>query len=1236
MMKSLMMVFVSIYVFSASAGVNWLYESRFNGSNSDWRKENGAVWEKDIGRTGGSLKLSTWEKDGRQGIWQSPLFKVEGKTINVGAWSAQCMAYAQEPYYCGILAIVFYDSAQKELSKSKLIDFTMEPRGYFLEGLRMVSEGLSWKYYAGETAVPATASSARLVFAWTTYYESYRKAEEITGAVWVDDITVQSGSLNNASKQVVSTADSYPFELGLRTPVDINLFTDKDPLQFDVLLYREGSGEVPSRKDIEDATLEYNVTDYQRLLLDSGASPFVKKTPPWAPEPLLEYKWEAFHGKGKPMQKYCGLLKTVYLGEKVRASVGQWLALECKLVKNGKVLATGDISFAVLKPDMDYSGEYPEKFHFIRGHSCGKGRNFDVRIGDTWKMETPPDNPWKPGQLYPSWLEKINSKGITWLGWSNWWLYMKQGESPDFNGKLFSENIRRFSPLKREVKFEERIPGYTYCAYLQQKKVPTWAVREKNGKWSVDTEAYSQYLAADARHTAATTFFPGGCEAVDPVQFADVLVAGAKAIKQVDRRLSVGVVSPGFSLDTAQKMPREIIENLDIFVDDIYNERVNALPFKQELARRGFPGKEVWLQEHCEMVARDLIPRSRSMLSYVSFALAHGVDKIFWWSSPAEAVVMNNKSTQWSYGPNLRGGFTMKTDRVFNSGWRTSGLGVWPGNEKYWYPFPELITQYHINNYLGFAYDPEIVKTDKDCEVYLFKNKSVPGFKGQPVSVLTGFLDTGSKSRAYLIKSDIPFSWVDIYGRQKTAYPLDGNIMLSLGEYPVLGNFHGLINRVELKQAPVTISAPLTIAAKETCKMTVLIENPIGKAISGTLSLSVDSNWGVSPAIQEYKLDKGAKTSCEFSLTPPKNVAIAAYPLFLTFKDSSGKVWGALENTVSVGGDITISAGALPAAIKGDADAILVSLANNTGGNVNGKLSFTNPITPELRPEQQIMPCSIPAENTTEVRIDLKSAPERIRGYDFEFTFQPDKGESIIKNEPLFFIGAAHADKPVKVDADPSDWDTENLIPLIFFRDYFPKSKDYVPGVYMEKHGCGWTGKDDAYVKFYMRWDEGHLYWMAVIADDKKTCNNPNLDANNYSWCFDKLSICLYPWAFNKGDSVKGCAYKTEFGLGLEKSPEFVKRQSPVGGLENKNDIQFAAKETARGYIFEGAYSRESLRPLVFKEGSKFRMEMEYHDMDEPVKKYICDGVIWFGGGANVSGDINLFGQLTLVGGEKK
>ena len=1222
--KHLLAILAALHAVAVNASDSWLHEARFNGDASGWAKENGAVWTENVGRSGGSLKLSTWEKDGRQGLWRSPMFKVEGKSLNVGAWSAQCMAYAQEPYYCGILAIVFFDGAQKELSKNKLVDFVMEPRRYNLEGLPMIPEGLNWNYYKGGTDIPAGANNAQLVFAWAAYYEPYRSTEEITGAVWVDDITVQTGEVKTELK-ADDAQKPCPFQMGLRTPVDINLFTTDDPMQFDVLIHNGGTGAEPSRQDVEGASLEYSVTDFQRQLVDTGGAPFLKGKS----DPLTLYQWEEPQGSGKPAVARSGLLKTIHLGEKVRAAMGQWLALDCKLVKNGKTLAAGDISFAILKPDMDYSGEDPEKFHFIRGHACGKGRNLDIQVGNAWKAGEPSGDPWKPGRQYPTWLEKLNSKGVAWLGWSSTKWAVKEGEKPDFS--KFGPEIKRFSPTNRELEFSERLPAYTYCVCLPQNSAPSWVARPKDGKWCVIPEAYAQFQAEDVKHTAATTFFPGGCEALDPIHFSEALAAGAKAIKQVDKRLKVGVVAAHLSLESARSMPKEILESVDIFVDDIYNERVDALPFKGELAKRGFPGKEVWLQEHCDMVARDLIPRSKTMLSYISYALAHGVDKLYWWASPGEPVVMGNPAMQWSYGPDLRGPFILKTDRVFNAGWRTSGPGIWPSAEKQWLPFPELVTQYHVNNYLGFAYDPVIVKISQDCEVYLFKNQHVPGFKSRPVTVLAGFQVPGGQTRAYIVESTIPFSWVDIFGRPSTVHPLDGKIMLSLGEDPILGNFHGEIGKMELRPAPVAVAIPKAIVAGAQAKVTVSFANPVDRHIKGTVSLRVGSGWETVPSALEYSIDRDGKASFDFTLTPPSATAPGDYPLFVTFKDENNSTWGELQYRFPIVGAFAIAAESMPAARVGATDAIRVLLTNNSNTAVSGKLCFTNPIITALRPELHETPCSIPAGGTSTLEIPLKATPERTRGYGFEFAFQPNGGRRISQRQDIFFIGAAPVDKPIKIDADPSDWDVDNLIPLIFFKDYFPKAKDYVPGVYMEKHGRGWTGKDDAYVKFYLRWDSEHLYWLAVITDNQKTRNNLNLDANSYSWCFDKLVVCLYPWAFDLGDAAKGCSYKTEFGLGLNGKPNITPRQNPMGAA-NADGIQFAARETPSGYIFEGAYSRESLRPLSLQEGSRFRLAMEYHDMDEPIKRYICDGVMWFAGCGNVSGDINLFGQVTLTG----
>ena len=70
--------------------VDYVYRDRFEqGTNAPtgWEKQGLAEWDS-CGRTGRSLRISTWHREGTASQWTSPLIEVVPGTHNLGAWAA--------------------------------------------------------------------------------------------------------------------------------------------------------------------------------------------------------------------------------------------------------------------------------------------------------------------------------------------------------------------------------------------------------------------------------------------------------------------------------------------------------------------------------------------------------------------------------------------------------------------------------------------------------------------------------------------------------------------------------------------------------------------------------------------------------------------------------------------------------------------------------------------------------------------------------------------------------------------------------------------------------------------------------------------------------------------------------------------------------------------------------------------------------------------------------------------
>lgn len=1199
-------VFMALTLGNLKSAENFIYQATFDSGDRapvGWAGENGVVWD-NFGHNGRSLRISTWEKDGTKGKWSSDLMEIKPGIMNMGVWTAQNLVWTQDPGYCGIVATVFYNADKKEISKNKLIDITKpDPRGNG-QGVTIVPEGLNWDYKEAEFTVPANAKYLQLIFTWSEFLEAWRSASLINGEAWIGGLSLFEGPL---AKGKFVQKESLPYKISLKTPLEISLFIPDDPLQFDVLIYNDSNELIALDKDLE---LQYEITDYRRLVVYRGTVPFSNPA---------KYDWKE---GDKP---HSGYMKTIKLDEKIKEAEGKWLALEVKLTRKKQMLGKGDISFAVLNPDLDKNDNCLEH-HFIRGTVNGRYREYNCGLYSGWQKADPP-KPWN--KYHPTWGEILGEKGIGWLGWETSW--QARQPSKDFPvdfSKDPTEPAVNSVAVRDEIPFEKRIPSYAYMPYNVVKCAPKWAEKTgTDGRYDIDAEAYGKYAEELAKHLAVTHIFVTCPEGQYAQDCPDLVVAAAKAMKKFDPRIKVGVCANIVGGKTAvSAMSKDVLELVDFFDNDMYNSRADVSGFRQELDRLGYKNKEIWLQEYCDMSPKDQVGKSRSLLRFLSYTIANGVDKLFWWSRPGQVYAMNNERT-YSFGPDIRGSYILKTDLQFSAGWRTEGGGVW--GKQIWYPFLDIITEHHMLNHLGFAKNGKTVDFGPNSEAYMFTNDRFPGKKGKNISVLVAFKTPGSRYEHLMLNSRMPYEMVDIYGGRRKVDPIDNISFLTIGEDPIMINFEGLVDDVAVKPAPIKVCMNNTMPPGSIGEVTIELANPFSKSYGGTISVEIGSDWGLEPKEINVKLAGGANGKYKFKLKVPDNSVPGEYPLFITLSDKTGGKYAQIEERFKIGEVLDFKAETRPA-MPLDKSEIRVNVVNNSGKDSKGKMSFVNPVTRKMRPGKLIQDYTVPANGETTVTFKIDGKPELTRSYEAEFTLEDTEGKVVKKMQELSFVGVPKVKKAIIIDGDISDWDTANMVPMEFFCDRGEKGRDYN----INNPTNLWTGKNDASVKLYMAWDDKKIYWIADITDDVQ------FNDGEYSgiWPYDCLHFCIYPWEFKKGDGAKGVSYKDHCGIDKNGKSTIDRVQSPVDSHPSTpgwwpKGTEFVAKKTDKGYIYECAYSRDSLAPLEFKVGSKFRMAATYLDNDgkKSKKSSGLGGVSWYFGTGNVDGNISAFCELTLI-----
>ena len=172
--RSIAVLFVSAICVGGAAAQDYVYTNELEQGDgaapAGWETHGLGEWDQ-IGRTGRSLRISTWHQDGADSRWLSPVFDVQPGTMNLGVWATQNLLFAQDPGYCGTVAALLLDAQKNEVSRTYIIRIPKQEKRSFAEGTRLLPEGLNWSYYAGEFTVPPEGAYLQLVFAWSEFVE---------------------------------------------------------------------------------------------------------------------------------------------------------------------------------------------------------------------------------------------------------------------------------------------------------------------------------------------------------------------------------------------------------------------------------------------------------------------------------------------------------------------------------------------------------------------------------------------------------------------------------------------------------------------------------------------------------------------------------------------------------------------------------------------------------------------------------------------------------------------------------------------------------------------------------------------------------------------------------------------------------------------------------------------------------------------------------------------------------
>lgn len=1184
-----------------------VYQTDFNGTVA-WEKTEPAELSPH-GRSGHALKLSTYVPNGEKGRWLSPAIAAAPGHYTVSGWFAQNLAFVQDPGYGGAYVAICYDNDGKEIHREPIIVIA---RG----GLRDAYDyfaipsagGLDWNYCQASFVAPARTASMKLLFAWSDAVTDWRliSLNTVKGEVYLDDVMVTAGTAPAFGGPMGPTQAPYPYKLRLNTPVEINAFLTREPLEFTVRL--DGPQGPPAVKP--KMTLNYRVEDYQGLLVASGSVPLAQ---PY-------YYW-----KGDATDAPTSLVKTFYLGDDVRGQVGRWLAIVVTLQEGSTTLARGETAFIVVNPRMLTLEEK------LRSHYSGA----------TYPRMSIPAAPTDPWGLYPNLndRERRGSQGISAPGdWDVQWARRQPTrDSPisfakDWPGKDYP--IREAS--QQTFVWEERNPlRVHYLLYTQcMGAVPKWAIVPgkpgpdgKPKRDVFDAAAFGAYTKEYVKHTNAMTYVITSPEGGNLDEFPEIIQAGYEAVKSVDPRLQVGAqaISENGEAYAKQLVDSGILKYVDFLVVDWYATKIGPATkaFLEYLDAHG-QHRPLWLPEYGYNGSLDQEEISRRAADFIVSALANDVDKITWYTNTFEIPTIRSPlppgvtyallAQVEGQGEKLSPGLpTIPT--VY-----TKTIGMVQGN------LAPLLQ-------LGMFYNLTQATALERCRGSLAWGDKVEGalFDGEGYSTAVVWRPATTPSQLMMVDcGDTTVQVTDMYGRQQTLTPVGGKVLLTIGEDPLVLKFASKVGKLTAQPGAVAVTCSpdrLSAAADNTIQVTVT--NDFGVPLQGTVTAGVDASWKCAPAEQKLNLAPGAQATLAFTLTAPAELDARRLPVFVTLSQQ-GRPFGWVEQQTRVSPAVGVDLSAIPFTTA--APAQVVARVRNAGAQpLTGKLLVQGDFGPGMRPPVLEKEITVPAGEALSVAFPLTGwTPSMARDYPAtaRFTYGGFQTEQTVA---LPFRGVTRVTQPIKVDGDPSDWPLDKLVPLPMFRLHALGGTWMTPASF-DFSKLEWTGPQDNSGKFYVQWDQDNLYFLFLITDDEYRPQGQGMEV----WPHDVLHLAFYPRGLQPGEPPQGIPYKAHIGMQGDGTALYDQFQDPSGDYTPQRHrtppgVQVAVKRLADGTIaHEFAVPFAQIAPLAGAAGSQFAMAVAYWDDDGNSPKN-GDGVGFYYGTTNVDTNPAHFGVFTLV-----
>lgn len=1133
-----------------------LYEQAFKEGAAGWQAVGAATVSDVYRRPGGrSLLIRQWADDQQTTQWLSPQIEVpQGKAVTISFWAADnylrcgdftysaCVNAIEQGYETDYLATIVWDEGRKGEMWGQLLP-----------------EGLVWKYYEA-TYRPRTAA-IQLKFHWPKPL--------LRGDCYLTDVRVAVTDQPIAAREddaPVSSRDEMNLEIS--APVTGNIFHQGVPLRFEILLYGPSPQSLPDNPSA--LTLAYDVTDFQRFEVANGHVAFTGALP-LGDSTFYESR------VGKPRRHNLHRALTIDYAS-AREPGREWFLRVRLLDAEGRELAQDTMPYMVASPHDVAPGDAGRaRFaaSWFRTHYTLRGASFHD--------------------------ESIAAKlGITWdQDYDYWWSRVQ----PHVPGPMDFDKPRSATPY------------LTFCPNIEQERAyPQWIrkfcppevviddpLRPKQLTFEIDP--YVDYMVAWLRHNrhAVARVVPSGLERPIDARTIELHRKAYAAIKAEFPDLPVGFMLYGLpmnpSADVDIFLDNQLYECTDFIDTHIYSSAVDWSEWERLQAAYRSMGREpppLYSTEFARVGGADQVDRARNLIASHLDAFAHGMSHIYYFNRANEEKHLADPFLRepTNLGGNQVSGFMfmqqLSRPRVSplieaddpKQRWQIGGWGNEYGGTSL---VPTLSTAAYHNLVRNF-----------DLAAYRRTLRPTPGsiayvFDRDDRTIAALWQTNPADVQTFRLRTSSPVRLEDLYGRDVRLTPIDGEVLITVGDEPLTLIFDGLASDLSFEPVDAGLRAPRLARGGEGELHVTL---PAGFAVDRTISL-------VGPDIQhEIATVAGESAAITLPLKLDASQPTGTHPLAVTLTIGDDVV-GVMRCNLEVGERLDLDVRGEPMAELGD-PAIAVTVINLDDAPSRGVVRLVDRwFSADFTPRMFEQSYEVPPRSRTTVRFRvLRALVNLTTAYTMDVTVQNDAGLAVTRPFEVHFRGAFRATAPISVDGDLSDWALDEMIGVPFVRTF-------------TNWGASHEGPADCSGVVYCRWDDERLYFAAVVRDDSFVQRFADIDM----WQDDNIMLGLYPWGWQLGQPLNSGFYREHLGLCADGAARIFRVGNVGGGPVAAEGATIAARYDGDRLIYEWAYPSATIFPLRLTAGSRFRASVFSMDRDAPAPP---EGEKWPVGGVSL------------------